>query len=267
MTLTATREETQFNKAQTNEAQRVPRAQAINEDNSQVKNVRGQNPQSVRFDELDQRVDGSVLNKLFDEPRKDKNSIGGNGTSNQNVAEMTVADLVRAAQVGDRAASGELFERYQSMVLSVAYRRLGDYVDAQELVQEVFVQALQKLGQLRTPECFGSWLRSITVRMAINRMVRGDRAVSTEPVTLEATVSINETPEDRAISVERAQVVREGIARLREMDRDTLIAFYVRGQSLIEMSEAFNAPIGTIKRRLHVARQRLAKEIEHLIGA
>ena len=153
------------------------------------------------------------------------------------------------------------------MVLSVAYRRMGDYVDAQELVQEVFVQALQKLGQLRTPECFGSWLRSITVRMAINRMVRGDRAVSTEPVTLEATVSISETPEDFAISVERAEAVRDGIARLREMDRDTLIAFYVRGQSLIEMSESFNAPIGTIKRRLHVARQRLAKEIEHLIGA
>jgi len=188
-------------------------------------------------------------------------------TAKLDVTEMTVADLVRAAQNDDRAAAGELYERYQNMVLSVAYRRLGDYVDAQELVQEVFVQALQKLGQLRTPECFGSWLRSITVRMAINRMVRGDRAISTEPVTLEATIQTTETPEDRAISVERAQAVRDGINRLRDMDRDTLIAFYVRGQSLIEMSEAFNAPIGTIKRRLHVARQRLAKEIEHRVGA
>jgi RNA polymerase sigma-70 factor (ECF subfamily) len=183
----------------------------------------------------------------------------------QSVKDMTVANLVRAAQRGDQSAAGELFERYQNMVLSVAYRRLGDYVDAQELVQEVFVQALQKLGQLRTPECFGSWLRSITVRMAINRMVRGDRAVSTEPVTLEATLSTSETPDDRAITVERAQAVRDGISRLREMDRETLIAFYVNGQSLIQMSEAFNAPIGTIKRRLHVARQRLAKEIEHLV--
>lgn len=261
MTLTATQEQTEFKTQASQTRVQNAFAQANTESNARPKNVRGQKRQSVtRFDDSDRRVDGSVVEKLFEFRSDAKTAV-------QNVSAMTVADLVRAAQTGDRAASGELFERYQNMVLSVAYRRLGDYVDAQELVQEVFVQALQKLGQLRTPECFGSWLRSITVRMAINRMVRGDRAVSTEPVTLEATISVDETPEDAAISVERAEAVRNGIARLREMDRDTLTAFYVRGQSLIEMSESFDAPIGTIKRRLHVARQRLAKEIEHLIGA
>lgn len=179
----------------------------------------------------------------------------------------TVAQLVGAAQSGSRDAQGELFQRYEQMVLSVAYRRLGDYTEAQELAQEVFVQALQKLNQLRTPECFGSWLRSITVRMAINRMVRGDRAVSTEPNTLEATCVSAETPDDCAVAGERAACVRDGLERLREMDRDTLVAFYVRGQSLLEMSDHFDAPVGTIKRRLHVARQRLAKEIEHLVSA
>jgi len=183
------------------------------------------------------------------------------------VRASTVANLVRAAQRGDRSALGELFERYQNMVLSVAYRRLGDYTDAQELLQEVFVQALQKLDQLRTPECFGSWLRSITVRMAINRMVRGERAVSTEPTTLEATLTCDETPYGSAVTDERAGFVRAGLDRLRDMDRETLVAFYVSGQSLIEMSDAFEAPVGTIKRRLHVARQRLAKEIEHLVSA
>ena len=182
-------------------------------------------------------------------------------------SEMTVAELVRAAQTGNRQAAGELYERYQNMVLSVGYRRLGDYSDAQELVQEVFVQALQKLDQLRTPECFGSWLRSITVRMAINRMVRGDRAISTEPVMLEATLTSDDTPDGRAVTSERAGFVRDGLGRLRAMDRDTLVAFYVRGQSLRKMSEEFDAPVGTIKRRLHVARQRLAKEIEHLVSA
>jgi RNA polymerase sigma-70 factor (ECF subfamily) len=48
------------------------------------------------------------------------------------------------------------------------------------------------------------------------------------------------------------------------MDRETLVAFYVRGQSLLEMSEEFDSPVGTIKRRLHVARKRLAKELESL---
>jgi RNA polymerase sigma-70 factor (ECF subfamily) len=49
---------------------------------------------------------------------------------------------------------------------------------------------------------------------------------------------------------------------LGELDRHTLEAFYFRGQSLAEMSRAFAAPVGTIKRRLHVARKRLAAQLE-----
>ena len=58
--------------------------------------------------------------------------------------------------------------------------------------------------------------------------------------------------------------MRAGLNRLRALDRETLEAFYVRGQSLLEMSDEFDAPLGTIKRRLHVARKRLAKEVEPL---
>ena len=45
------------------------------------------------------------------------------------------------------------------------------------------------------------------------------------------------------------------------MDRRTLEAFYLKGQSLTQMSDAFDSPVGTIKRRLHVARQRLARQL------
>ena len=55
---------------------------------------------------------------------------------------LTVAGLVELAQDQDRAAAGELFERYQNMVLSVAYRRMGSFTDAQELVQEVAIYDL-----------------------------------------------------------------------------------------------------------------------------
>ena len=54
---------------------------------------------------------------------------------------------------------------------------------------------------------------------------------------------------------------------LRAMDRDTLVEFYFQGRSLVEMSEKFASPVGTIKRRLHVARKRLAKELESLAPA
>jgi RNA polymerase sigma-70 factor (ECF subfamily) len=174
----------------------------------------------------------------------------------------TLEFLVEAAQAGDREAFGELVIRFEGMVYAVALRRLGNHAEAQELSQEVFVKAMQKLHQLEAPAAFGGWLRSITVRMAINRAVRRGPVLATEPQTLEASVVELNTPLDRVLESERAAEVRSGLARLGNLDRSTLEAFYVRGQSLAQMSTSFDAPIGTIKRRLHVARKRLARELE-----
>ncbi len=179
---------------------------------------------------------------------------------------ITTAELVVAAQAGDRDAFGELAIRFEGMVQSVALRRLGNHAEAMELAQEVLLRAMDRLHQLSEPAAFGGWIRSITVRMAINRQVRRRRTIDAEPQTLEATCIDEATPFDSAVSVERAELVRDGLARLGEMDRDTLVAFYVKGQSLIEMSEAFDAPVGTIKRRLHVARKRLAAELEDVLA-
>jgi len=174
----------------------------------------------------------------------------------------TVVQLVLAAQDGDRSAVGELFVRYRPHVLAVAMRRLKDDNEAQELCQDVFIQVLQKLSQLRQPECFVGWLTSITQRMAINRAMRRPPLVATEPQTMEASCIDSRTPQSVAEESERADCVRQGLRRLRELDRQTLVAFYVRGQSLIEMSQQFQAPVGTIKRRLFEARKRLAREVD-----
>jgi len=179
-----------------------------------------------------------------------------------NLNEATLSELVAAALDGDRDAQGELIERYESMVMSIALKRLGNYAEAQELCQEVFVKAIDRLHQLHEPAAFGGWLRSITVRMAINRQVRRPPTIAAEPQTLAATCSDVGTPYDAMVRREQADQVHDGLRRLGEMDRDTLTAFYLRGESLMEMSEATGAPVGTIKRRLHVARKRLARELE-----
>jgi RNA polymerase sigma-70 factor (ECF subfamily) len=62
----------------------------------------------------------------------------------------------------------------------------------------------------------------------------------------------------------RAQV-RSGLDQLSELDRTTLMAFYFDGQSLLEMSDQFRTPVGTIKRRLHVARKRLARQLASVL--
>ncbi|MFT5522864.1 MAG: RNA polymerase sigma-70 factor (ECF subfamily) [Pirellulaceae bacterium] len=187
-------------------------------------------------------------------------------TNTQDFDKARVNELVLAAQKGDRDAFGELFERFQSHVLAIAMRRLGDYAEAQELCQDVFIQAMQKLEQLRTPDAFGGWLRAITHRMAINRVSRRGPDIPTEPVALEASCVETTTPLTKALEHEREVQLRAGLDRLRDLDRETLVAFYVKGQSLLEMSDEFDAPLGTIKRRLHIARKRLAKEVEALVA-
>lgn len=179
-------------------------------------------------------------------------------TSEEN---LELEPLVLAAQSGDRAAFGELCVRYERMVYGVAFARLGDHNEAQELCQEVLIHALEKIDQLRDPSCFGGWLRCMAQRMAINRAVRRRPTVNSEDGSLDGSAIEAHTPLDRALASERQRHVRAGLKRLKSMDRDTLVAFYVNGQSLVEMSDRFDSPIGTIKRRLHVARKRLAREL------
>jgi RNA polymerase sigma-70 factor (ECF subfamily) len=69
-------------------------------------------------------------------------------------------------------------------------------------------------------------------------------------------------PLEHLLRAERKREVWSGLDRLKPVDRATLVAFYIRGRSLKQMSREFETPVGTIKRRLHVARNRLRNALE-----
>ena len=177
-----------------------------------------------------------------------------------------LAGLVRQAQAGDRDAFGRLVEQFQRTVHSIALRRLGNPSEALELTQEVFLHVMRRLDQLREPERFAGWLRQVAVRMAINRATRRNTPASVETEVLEGASGRHSDPLDELISRERAQRLHEGLARLKALDRETLVAFYIHGQSLNDMAERLDAPLGTIKRRLHTARKRLKAELQAVAG-
>lgn len=170
---------------------------------------------------------------------------------------IEVSELVRLAQTGDRSAFGELVTRFEGAVFAAALSRMRDYVEAEELTQEVFVHAMRKLPQLRDPRCFAGWLRRITARMAINRLTRRGMRAGLEPEVIDAVAARTAGPAEEAERTEERAALRAGLRRLKAGDRATLEAFYLRGQSLKQMARTTGAPLGTIKRRLHVARQRL----------
>ncbi len=173
-----------------------------------------------------------------------------------------ILSLVQRAQAGDRSAYGELVERFQPTVYAVALAKLRNPAEAQELAQEVFIHGMTKLGQLRDPHCFPGWLRQITVRMAINRLTRRGPVQDTAPEVFQNAPAAGDTPLESLVRAEQRRELWNGLDRLKALDRATLVAFYIRGRSLKQMSREFETPVGTIKRRLHVARNRLRRQLE-----
>jgi RNA polymerase sigma-70 factor (ECF subfamily) len=173
-----------------------------------------------------------------------------------------ITDLVVRARDGDRSAYGQLVERFQPTVYALALSRLRNPGEAQELAQEVFIHAMTKLAQLRDPQCFAGWLRQITERMAINRLTRRGPVHGAEPEVLENVQAAGTTPLENLVRTEAQAELWAGLDQLKPLDRATLVAFYIQGRSLKQMSREFETPVGTIKRRLHVARHRLRERLE-----
>ena len=176
--------------------------------------------------------------------------------------EITV--LVERAKGGDREAYGELVGRFQGSVYAMALGRVRNPLEAQELAQDVFVHAMRKLPQLRDPRCFAGWLRRITARMAINRLTRRGPLFGADPEMLDAVAARERTAEDNFAAGEAVEQLKAALAGLKTLDRQALDAFYLRGRSLKQIAREFGVPTGTVKRRLHVARQRLKAALEEI---
>src|SRR5205807_10542233 len=128
---------------------------------------------------------------------------------------IEVTELVTRAQAGDRCAFGELVTRFQGAVFAAALTRLRNYVEAQELTQEVFVHAMRKLPQLRDPRCFAGWPRRITARMAINRLTRRGPLRGADAGLLEAVPAVTTAPLDDLVRAEQRSAVQAGLQRLK----------------------------------------------------
>lgn len=178
--------------------------------------------------------------------------------------ELELVRLVELARSGDREAFSRLVIEFERSVFGIVLRRLRNRAEAAEVTQDVFMTALRKFDQLQDCRRFAGWLRRIAVRLSINRAVRRPRDRYGSDEHLAGVSSRGPGPFLSALRNEDAQQVRDGLDRLKKLDRETLVAFYFEGRSLIEMSHSFATPVGTIKRRLHTARNRLRDTLSKL---
>ncbi len=171
-----------------------------------------------------------------------------------------VDEVVRRAQRGERAAFAELFRRHRGDVSRLVFRMLGPTADAEDVVQEVFLQVHRSLGEFRGQAKFTTWLHRVTVNVVL--MVR--RAARSRPVFAGEAVGDHEPdagilPDEGAARHARIAAFRRLLDRLPEKKRTVFILHEIEGLSPAEISEMVDAPVLTVRTRLFYARRELAE--------
>jgi RNA polymerase sigma factor (sigma-70 family) len=170
--------------------------------------------------------------------------------------------------VSDALAKGAegfkpIMERYQHAVFGVAFSRVGDFHDSEDIAQQVFVEAFQRLAKLKDPGRLGAWLRSITINRSIDLLRRRKKDLSLHRAGNLASGA--SSPQAGMEKKELQEQVMAAISRLPLKQRETLTLFYVNGYSVQDIAMMADAPVSSVKRRLHDARKSLRKEMLNMV--
>lgn len=171
------------------------------------------------------------------------------------MAELLEELLARCARKDDRAVA-VLVRRFRSYAMDLAFHILRDRHLAEDVVQEAFLAALDRLADLRTPAAFPGWLRQI-VRTHATRARR--RVGSSIPYA--RSIDRPPPPAQRAETEELRQLVRTALLSLPQRLRGAAELFYLNELDHYRVAEMLNVPPGTVKRRLHEARRRLRGDL------
>lgn len=162
--------------------------------------------------------------------------------------------LVLSAQKGDNTAFAELVRRYRTAAYAAAYAHLHDHDEAEDATQDALLAAYEEISALKHPGKFGSWLCAIASRKAIRRWTQ--KKSSTEDAISERLQS--EYDVWKALDAgELSRAISGLVAELSQMHREAIVLYYFQGYKIAEIAKFLDVPTGTVKRRLHDAREKL----------
>lgn len=164
--------------------------------------------------------------------------------------------LVLAVLTGEREAYEKLYDRYAALVRAVCYDTTRNLADAQDLAQDVFVRAYEKLEQLREPERFGRWLVAIA-RLRSREWLRQRLRNSNRRFEVGNVESVVGDPPDDS----RIELLREKILMLPERERLALHTFYLQGKS----ADSARKIMGLSRSGFYCVLDRARKRLERLL--
>jgi NitT/TauT family transport system substrate-binding protein len=171
--------------------------------------------------------------------------------------------LVHAAVSGDQKAFNELVKRFYGMAFTAASHRLNDRGLAEDAVQEAFLTAFLKLAELKNKAAFPSWLRRILFTSCTRIEKKHHKLLTGNTNAFYLLEDQTPGPEDLMVRYQSKAMVAKTLALLDSVSREACIQRYVYGRSYKEIAADLQVPLGTIKRRLHAARDKVIKVFEH----
>ena len=176
------------------------------------------------------------------------------------------AELIQRTLAGDESAFGFLVDKYKGSVHALAYRKLGDFHTAEEITQDTFLKAYQKLSTLKDPACFPGWLYVIAARCCISWLRQNRLQIeSFDSVKGE----INAQSWAKYADARLREEVHNALESLPESERTVLTLYYMAGMTCEEIGRFIGTSCGAIRDRLYRARMRLKEEltmIEETLG-
>ena len=173
------------------------------------------------------------------------------------------ADYVRRLQRGETDAFEMLVRRHEKTIFNLVYRMLGDYDEAAEVSQEVFLSAYRAIGRFRGDANFSTWL----YRIALNHTSTRRKSLSRRQqrnVAIEDTEPVRDLQPGPAETMEKKEI-RERVQRaLNNLEPDDATVIVLRDLQDIpyeEVARLLEVPVGTVKSRLHRARQALKSQL------
>lgn len=182
------------------------------------------------------------------------------------------SDLVAAIGAGNATALGLLYDRFSSMLLGLAHRVLGDASDAEEVLQEAFLQVWNQAGRYDPKRSsVSTWLVLITRSRAIDRLRSRKVKDRTLVAIQQEKRGAHTSPEGvgDVLRQERARRLRREMALLPPEQREVLEMAFFRGMTQSEIAERTGIPLGTVKTRSLLAmrklRQAMSADLEELL--
>ena len=173
--------------------------------------------------------------------------------------------LIYRAQTGDEGAFTDLMRSYHAFVYAIVIGVVDNSHDAEEVVQDAFLNAYQGLRQLEDTTKFKSWLAEIT-RNCARQWLRKQRG-ATVPIdeVSEEILQTEDSPDEQLVRREQRELIRRTMETLPQKDRDIARAFYLEGASYDELTSAHGLSYNAIALRLFRIKRQLSKRLQYLL--